>query len=816
MRHSVFLCLLLTSSLHASFQPDPRAVQRFGPAYRYPQAGWIVLHVEGEPYDRGVQHGRLLAPEIAAHLRCMAAVLGHHKAPEESWKHVRTLANALFLRGYHKEYLEEMKGIADGASAAGARFAGRRIDLLDVVTLNSWPEIETLDHGLDAAPTGIDAMRFPLPTPKPPMPPKPMHCSAFAATGPATKDGKVVFGHITMFGLYPANFYNVWLDVKPSKGHRVLMQSFPGGIHSGMDYYLNDAGLLISETTIAQTRFDVKGLPLGSRIRHAMQYADSIDKAVAILEKGNNGLYTNEWLLADVKTNEIAMFELGTHKTKLWRSSKDEWFGGTKGFYWGCNNTKDLEVRLETMPTTAGKPGNTLFVPSIRDQKWLKLYDEHKGKMDASFGKLAFTTPPVCATSSLDAKFTTTDQARKLETHALFGPPLGRTWEPTFEERTRFPEVRPLVSNPWTILHGQGPRLDKTKVVADLHDPEKDRLPTRDGDRPNLETTPAWHGTILAKTDADLWLAASWPACERLVAMEHALGKGQKDGKLTARDRERLAVSRHVFRVAYEVGVRGGKDTPLSKITPSLRDNHWHGIAMGKGVLFLLALREQMGGPAFDKAMDEFGTLHAGQQVTTEQFRAHLCKNDDKKLTALFATWLDEPGLPNGSKVGGPFTVHSFYPEIETALIVYGTVDEEAVNRESAEVLREQLRRRGANVLVPIKKDQEVTDEDLKSRHILLVGRPSVNRVSERFREQWPATFGAQSVVVGDETYAHADTAIVVAAENPLTARYSLVMLAGLSPQATRDAVSRFARGTSAEVVIYAAGKAPRAMVVAK
>ena len=84
-----------------------------------------------------------------------------------------------------------------------------------------------------------------------------------------------------------------------------------------MDYYLNDAGLLVCETTIAQTRFDIKGMAVASRIRQALQYADSIDKAVEILKEDNNGLYTNEWLLADIKTNEIAMFELGTHKSKL-------------------------------------------------------------------------------------------------------------------------------------------------------------------------------------------------------------------------------------------------------------------------------------------------------------------------------------------------------------------------------------------------------------------------------------------------------------------------------------------------------------------
>ncbi|MGH7169183.1 MAG: hypothetical protein ACRELG_02755, partial [Gemmataceae bacterium] len=122
------------SAMAGDFTPDPRSVQRYGPAYRYPQAGWIVLHIEGEPYQRGVQHGRLMAEEIAGHLRCFAAVQSP-KAPADGWKATRTLVNALFLRRYDKEYLKEMKGIADGASAAGARFHGRPLDLLDIVAL---------------------------------------------------------------------------------------------------------------------------------------------------------------------------------------------------------------------------------------------------------------------------------------------------------------------------------------------------------------------------------------------------------------------------------------------------------------------------------------------------------------------------------------------------------------------------------------------------------------------------------------------------------------------------------------------------------
>src|ERR1700680_5072363 len=119
--HLALLALPATAYADSSgedYRPDPAAVQRYGPAYRFPQAGWIVLHIEGEPYERGYQHGRLLAQEIAAHLRCFATVQGPH-APTEAWQSTRKLASSLFLCRMAPEFLEEMKGIAEGASAAG-------------------------------------------------------------------------------------------------------------------------------------------------------------------------------------------------------------------------------------------------------------------------------------------------------------------------------------------------------------------------------------------------------------------------------------------------------------------------------------------------------------------------------------------------------------------------------------------------------------------------------------------------------------------------------------------------------------------------
>ena len=252
------------------------SARRFGPIRRQwsgldrviaiPQAGWIVLHIEGEPYERGYQHGRLMAPEIARFVGEIARYRSS-KAPADAWQDLRLLADALFLRRFDSEYLEEMKGIADGAAAAGAKWDGRPLDLIDLVTINADVETNFLENALEATATGLEGRRFREPPSKGPFAPRNRIVSAFAATGPATADGQVVFGHITMWNLFHAYHYNVWLDVKPARGHRVLMQTYPGGIMSGLDYYMNDRGIVVCETTIAQTKFDATGIPLVDRIR---------------------------------------------------------------------------------------------------------------------------------------------------------------------------------------------------------------------------------------------------------------------------------------------------------------------------------------------------------------------------------------------------------------------------------------------------------------------------------------------------------------------------------------------------------------------
>ena len=66
---SISLTLLLFLSSFPSVSSDEKRTEdffssaNFGKGYRYNVQGWIYLHIEGEPYERGYQHGHLLAIE---------------------------------------------------------------------------------------------------------------------------------------------------------------------------------------------------------------------------------------------------------------------------------------------------------------------------------------------------------------------------------------------------------------------------------------------------------------------------------------------------------------------------------------------------------------------------------------------------------------------------------------------------------------------------------------------------------------------------------------------------------------------------------
>ncbi|MBU6400943.1 MAG: hypothetical protein KGS61_11535, partial [Verrucomicrobia bacterium] len=338
----------------------PTAEQRtwLQPAERHTRHGWIYLHIEGPPAQRGFQYGYRLAPEIAESLRAQRRLWEYSSGMDWHWLVARS--TDIILPKVDAEDLAELEGIAAGMSAAGVP-ATRE----ELVAYNAFFELDW--YWWPKAKKKL--------TEAAPPPPK-QSCSSFIATGHLTRDGNIVLGHNSMVD-YPEADANVILDIQPARGHRILMQTWPGWIHSGTDFFVTDAGLVGSETTIGEfSGFDEKGVPEFVRMRRATQDAGSLDEWCRIMRQGNNGGYANAWLLGDIHTREIARLELGLKYVGFEKK--------TDGYFVGSNVAEDTKLlRFETDENEVD-----IRLSSVaRRVRWKQLMARYAGRIDLALAR---------------------------------------------------------------------------------------------------------------------------------------------------------------------------------------------------------------------------------------------------------------------------------------------------------------------------------------------------------------------------------------------------------------------------------------------
>ena len=358
MTRTVYMLLALTCSLVSAATLSPSQQQSLAKAHRFERRGWIYLHLEGEAKDRGFQHGYLLAAEIADALQTCRINWQQESALPWSWLVER--AASMFIPRLDPENLAELDGIVEGMTAAGHQTSRQEIVAYNGYIELSWYwwplEFKTLKEN-------------PPPTTR-------QSCSSFIATGSMTRDGNVVLGHNTMMD-YDDVFPNVIADIAPSHGHRILWQTNPGWIHSGTDFFITDAGLVGSETTIGNFEgFDTNGVPEFARMRRATQDAKSIDEWCQIMRRGNNGGYANSWLLGDINSREIARLELGLKNVGFERKRD--------GYFTGSNVAEDLKLlHFET----SEKDTDIRESSVARRVRWKQLMHQYVGRIDVNLAK---------------------------------------------------------------------------------------------------------------------------------------------------------------------------------------------------------------------------------------------------------------------------------------------------------------------------------------------------------------------------------------------------------------------------------------------
>jgi hypothetical protein len=327
------------------------------------QAGWIVATLHGGPYRVGFQNGYLTAQSADYWILVDLGAPG-----SASRKAGDLVAKKVVWHKIPREYQLELKGIAAGLRAVGYG----RDTLWDVVAANDWADQDCyaqLLHGpllKTAFETSLSGRA------------RKGGCSAFIATGTATTDGLPVMGHNT-WSPYDENFmYNVMFYVHPSSGHAFCYQSAGGQIWSGQDWYENSAGLLLCETTLADTRYRPSGSPVFVRARETAQYAGSVSQAVKRLLTGSNGAYCNEWLIGD-RSGAIASLQMGYKVHDLHVTSSG--FFGSSNYVWGKLTRKE-EGSIADPPD----PANDDYARFVRWGQFKTQYVS-SGLVDAEVGK---------------------------------------------------------------------------------------------------------------------------------------------------------------------------------------------------------------------------------------------------------------------------------------------------------------------------------------------------------------------------------------------------------------------------------------------
>lgn len=353
---------------------------------RYEENGWIRINVSGSPIEMGYAHGTLLSKEIDSVIRTLEyVVLEDTGIPMKVLSDIILQLYGTRVEERYPQLMQEIKAIVDGAQSKGSK-----VTLEELFLWNCWYSIDYLTSRLPnlvaenpelsekykhifanavpggAAPGGGNSEGGSRD-----------RCTAFIAVGDWTKDRKIVCGHNTFDNFIDAQQCNIMMFMKPSSGNSWMMQTSPGQVASGTDYYVTSNGFIVTETTIGGFNAFKLLDPVFCRIRKAVQTAKTLDDFVDILKNGNGGDYANSWLIGDTKRNEIMRIELGLNYVNVERKKN--------GYFIGFNAPYDARIRrLEC--------SNTGFHDIRRHQgarhvRLEQLMAEHKGKLTVQIGQ---------------------------------------------------------------------------------------------------------------------------------------------------------------------------------------------------------------------------------------------------------------------------------------------------------------------------------------------------------------------------------------------------------------------------------------------
>lgn len=279
-----------------------------GPAPIERRDGFTLIRIDGRPYERGLQHGRLLRDEIHSlrHIFYRDVVDFHGRALGLALRAVMAPILLALQRHIPRELRVEMGGIARGAG----------VSYWDILTFNCFDDML---HGLWLLPPLLARVPFVG---------NRFACSSFALLGERTADGlllhgrnldyEVVNGYLASDGAVTRALreHVVAIECRPERGHAFLSVGWPGV--AGVVTSINEAGLSLACLTSTLNGETPNGLPLPLLYRGITQYGATLDHAERFI-RGTKLTIGNNLLVASAAEDAARVFELAPRRVAVRR-----------------------------------------------------------------------------------------------------------------------------------------------------------------------------------------------------------------------------------------------------------------------------------------------------------------------------------------------------------------------------------------------------------------------------------------------------------------------------------------------------------------
>ena len=275
------LALLLATEVHA----ETKTLARCGQGFLEEVDGYRVLHVKGSPYEMGFQQGALLKDDIRELVRFLFDVKAKELKIDVAGMKVQPNVKAIIaaIAASQRKYVpprfyEELQGVADGA--------GMTVE--EITVANFIPEM--------------------------------FHCSGFAISGSATRDGTLYHGRILDYGCDWRLQDHAILTVAEPDGKipfvNVTYAGFIGSV-TGM----NAKHVSIGEMGGAG-RGHWAGVPMSFLVRMALEEADDLDEAIAIF-RDNPRTCEYYYVIADGKSGKAVGMEAHWNRFNVIRMGEE-------------------------------------------------------------------------------------------------------------------------------------------------------------------------------------------------------------------------------------------------------------------------------------------------------------------------------------------------------------------------------------------------------------------------------------------------------------------------------------------------------------